>query len=67
MAKIFIEIQDCTDCPFCKERPVPTPDSWDTISDYFCTAANYRMIEEYVDWYEHVTIPEWCPQRVKEG
>lgn len=64
MTKIQIEIKDCSECPFHTSERVYTSDSFEMIFKWTCTKAN-RIIAGYVDTWDKVKIPEWCPSNIK--
>jgi hypothetical protein len=64
MTKITIEVKSCQQCPHFKSENVPTRDSFDRPEKWTCTKQN-QVISGYVDWYDKVPIPTWCPIKTK--
>ena len=65
MAKICLEIDKCSQCPFHYTTPVYTGDSWDYMEDYICKKAN-KKITGAVEWQSEIpNVPDWCP--IREG
>ena len=68
---IQVEIKDCQDCPFCKEKRHWTPDPWEHAYNYYCSNVakvngDYKKIAGYIEWrHEMPEVPDWCPIRVK--
>jgi len=62
MAKIEIEIKDCSSCPhFSRERHW-TEDSWEEAYDWHCGfSGEKREIASYVEWNDKTNVPVWCP------
>lgn len=65
MTKIQIEIKDCSECPFYTSERVYTADSFENIFKWICKKSHNRIISGYVDTWDKVSIPDWCPCRIK--
>lgn len=64
MAKIYLEIDKCSQCPFHYTVPVDTGDSWDHMEDYMCSKGN-KKIAGAVEWPSEIpVVPEWCPIKI---
>lgn len=64
MAKIQIEVKNCSECPFVNIKKVYTADSFEDVSAWYCTKENDKKIAGYVDWNDDPDIPEWCPIKI---
>ena len=62
MKEIRLLVESCKQCPFFKEEPYPTEDSFENAVNWFCVKEN-KKIQGYVEWHEEskIKIPEWCP------
>lgn len=62
MAKIAIEIENCSKCPHWKEANPWSSDGWDRMIDWICGKTNMK-IQGSVEWHEEksIPIPDWCP------
>ena len=66
MAKICLEIDKCSQCPFHYTVPVDTGDSWDHMEDYMCSKGN-KKIAGAVEWPSEIpVVPEWCPIKLDQ-
>jgi hypothetical protein len=55
-------ITSCNDCPHCQRDRVYTADSFEHVEKFTClNVKKPKVISEYVDWHEKVSIPDWCP------
>ena len=63
--KVQLEFKSCKECPFLEVKPVPSADSWSRPEAWFCKKEKEKKIDGYVDWYDKVKIPEWCPIKVE--
>jgi len=61
MAKIEIDIKNCTECPhFSRERQW-TEDSWEEAYNWYCGFNDKkRKIASYVECNDNIDVPEWC-------
>ena len=68
MPKIELEINNCKECPFWKEEPYLTEDSFERAHNWFCTKSGNKKIAGYVSWNEEksVSVPDWCPIQTNE-
>lgn len=67
MAKVILEIDSCSKCPFFKEGPMESTDGWDRGCDWLCTKTGKdKVIAGFVEWHEKPKVPDWCPIRVVE-
>ena len=57
--KIYV-VDNCSTCPHNKKKYIDTPDSFDNCHSWFCMKEN-RQIAAYVDTFDKVKVPEWCP------
>lgn len=66
MAKIEIEIENCSKCPHFYTGNQYSTDGWDRMEDWMCKKAD-RKIRGSVEWHEEkgIKIPDWCPSMVK--
>ena len=64
MPKIQIDIKDCSECPFWKEERVYTADSFEMVFTWMCKKAHNKIISKYVETFDKVAIPEWCPAKI---
>lgn len=71
--KAQIEIATCHDCPYVSiERDCYEADSFNVDNSYYCTKVpskkdTYKVIRKWVSWSDtKVSIPSWCPIKVKE-
>jgi len=64
MAKIYVDIDSCVDCPnFVSER-MYTSDSFEVAFNWFCSAnGRKKKIAGYVE-REETPIPDWCPKLI---
>ncbi len=81
MTSVFLEIKSCRECPHRKTRRFYTADSWEHVTDWYCTKIDRPMgastdtmpdVENsnsiaHVEWSrdEPKKIPDWCPLRVE--
>jgi hypothetical protein len=63
--RIAIKIKDCSECPNFQSERVYTADSFETVYTWKCTPHN-RIIKRYVETFDKVPIPEWCPIKIDE-
>jgi hypothetical protein len=64
--KIAIDIKDCSECPFWESERVYTGDSFDMAFKWTCKKAN-KQIAGFVETFDKVKIPEWCPCKIIEN
>ena len=55
-----IKIRGCGECSFMKSERVYTADSWEMVYRWECKAED-RVIREYVETFDRVVVPVWCP------
>lgn len=67
MPSIKLDITNCTKCPNFKSYRIYAPDSFEVVSSWHCGAKENKTINEYVEWYDEVKIPDWCPIIIKEN
>lgn len=63
MAKIVIDIKSCKECPHFQSEIVRTSDSFERPEKWTCKKSN-KVISNWVDWYDKVEIPKWCPVKL---
>jgi len=63
--KIAIKIKDCSECPNFQSKRVYTADSFENVFTWKCTPEK-RIIRKYVETFDKVPIPEWCPLKIEE-
>ena len=65
MAKIIIDIKNCTECPFSISRAILTPDPFEHDTGVHCSMKKERLAFswEYPDDLKNATVPDWCPIR----
>lgn len=63
--KIALEIASCSDCRFLKTSEVYTGDSFEHVENWECSKA-CKVIKLYVETFDKVKIPDWCPCKVLE-
>ncbi|MFA5208646.1 MAG: hypothetical protein WC428_08450 [Candidatus Paceibacterota bacterium] len=61
--KIAIEIKDCSQCPHFDDERVYTADNFEMVFKWTCTKAK-RQIAGYVETFDKVPIPDWCPCKI---
>jgi hypothetical protein len=68
MAKIIIDIETCSGCPFFKTGMGYSidGDSWNTVHDWYCKKEHNKRIAEAVEWNEKPAVPTWCPIKIEE-
>lgn len=68
MAKIKIEIENCSRCPKFRSERHYTSDSWEYAFNWFCDAMDGKKIAGYVEHSDekHIKIPNWCPFIVED-
>lgn len=66
MAKIELKIKTCRECPFFREERMYTADSWEMAFDWFCDKKDGKKIRGYVETFDKVKIPKWCPIKTKK-
>jgi hypothetical protein len=62
--EIKISIKNCSECPFFKEERMYTADSFEMAFDWFCKKAHGKKIAGYVETFDKVAIPDWCPCKI---
>ncbi len=67
MAKIVLNITECSQCPFIKKEVVHTEDSFSRDENWICTKTKRKnnIIANWVHWTEHPDVPIWCPILLK--
>jgi len=65
MTKIAIKIDKCSECPNFQSKRVYTADSFEMVFEWKCTPVN-RVISQYVETFDKVPIPDWCPIKIEE-
>jgi hypothetical protein len=63
--EIKINIKNCSECPFWESERVYTADSFEMVFKWICKKSHGRIISGYVDTWDKVAIPDWCPCRIK--
>ena len=61
---LYIQYLDelCNTCKNCIKKRVYTADSFEMVFNWFCGAfVVNRIIEEYVETFDKVKTPKWCP------
>jgi hypothetical protein len=69
MAKITLEIKNCSECPHFRTENPWSSDGWDRMVDWVChKTSSPRKIEGSVEWHEEskIRVPDWCPILIKE-
>ena len=61
MPKIVLDIKNCSGCPHWNEERVYTADSFEMVFKWMCTKADNRVIQGFVETFDKVKIPDWCP------
>lgn len=56
-----LEITSCDKCPNSKSDRHYTADSFEFEFDWKCSLMEGKIISEYADMGDSVTIPNWCP------
>ena len=56
-----LEITSCDKCPNSKSDRHYTADSFEFEFDWKCSLMEGKIISQYVDMGDSVTIPNWCP------
>jgi hypothetical protein len=64
--EIKIKIKNCRECPFWTEERVYTSDSFEMLFKWICKKSHNRIISRYVDTWDKVEIPEWCPCKITD-
>lgn len=59
--KIFLEIESCGECPFCKEKRIYTADSWEHYYEFRCNIT-HNVIAEFEN---EPPVPDNCPILIK--
>lgn len=62
--EIKIKIKDCSECPFWTDEKVYTADSFENAYKWICKKAHGKIIASYVETFDSVTIPDWCPIKI---
>ena len=69
MAKIVLEIKNCSSCPHFRTENPWSSDGWDRMIDWVCRKTSPpRVIQSSVEWHEEskIVVPDWCPILIKE-
>lgn len=61
MAVIKINILECKECPFHHTERMYTSDPFEIAFNYFCDKKEGKKIQGYVEAFNKVYIPKWCP------
>lgn len=57
----FLEINSCTECPFCDTNRDYSADSFETLIRWDCKKKQ-QASRRYVEWTDKENfIPDWCP------
>lgn len=64
--KIALEIESCRECPHLNENRVYTGDSFENVFEWFCKKKTGKKIAGYVETFDKVEIPKWCPIIIKK-
>ena len=65
MNKIVFEIESCQGCPKLKTERVYTADSFEHPYKWLCSAKENKQIAGFVEDYDKISIPPWCPHRLE--
>lgn len=63
--KVQLEFKSCKDCPFLDTKAVSTSDSFERPESWHCAKKDGKTIDGYVDWYDKIPIPDWCPIKIE--
>jgi len=77
--QVIINIDKCSGCPHHLATPYRTSDSFERPEYWWCTEDDekirlsikkndnlnkLRYVAGYVEWYNKVPIPDWCPAKI---
>ena len=66
MTEIRIKIKNCSECPFWTDEKVYTADSFENVFKWICKKAHGKKIAGYVETFDKVPIPDWCPCKIEK-
>lgn len=69
MPKLILDIETCGECPYCIRVPDKPVDPWDRLMPtvWTCTKSGGRKIQGYIEWFDPLLVPDWCPLRPQDA
>lgn len=66
MPKIYLNINDCEECPHSKSSRVYTSDSFEDVRKVYCEIKE-QVVHAYLEWRDDSPVPDNCPLLIKES